>query len=140
MTRDFYDTMAQVLPVLLLALIWDSAYLDRLRGQRRVSRRHDQDGVRFWTKPRVRAHILTVAVVVMVSIAITIMVLADLIPDSTALRVFLCCGVFFVLATLLTRIFYDVIDATSTKERDAAKSVSARPATDEFHPPVESET
>jgi hypothetical protein len=31
--RDFYATMAQ-LPVLLLALVWDSNYLQRLRNQR----------------------------------------------------------------------------------------------------------
>jgi hypothetical protein len=137
-TRDFYDTMAQVLPVLLLALIWDSAYLDRLREQRRVLRRLDPDGVRFWTHSRVRIYILTLAVAVIVSIALTIMVLADLIPDSTALRIILCGGLFLVLATLLTRIYYDVIAATSTTEKAAEKPVSVGPGPDEIHPPMES--
>ena len=39
LTSNFYPTLAQVLPVLLLALIWDSAYLMRLRRQRRPLRR-----------------------------------------------------------------------------------------------------
>jgi hypothetical protein len=137
-TRDFYDTMAQVLPVLLLALIWDSAYLDRLRNQRRVLRRLDPSGVRFWTHSRVRVYILTLAVVVIVSIALTIMVLADLIPDSTALRIILCCGLFLVLATLLTRIYYDVIAATTITEKGTEDPVSVSPGTDEIHPPMES--
>lgn len=138
MTRDFYDTMAQVLPVLLLALIWDSAYLDRLRNQRRVLRRLDPNGVRFWTHSRVRVYILTLAVVVIVSIALTIMVLADLIPDSAALRIILCCGLFLVLATLLTRIYYDVIAATTITEKGTEDPVSVSPGTDEIHPPMES--
>jgi hypothetical protein len=137
-TRDFYDTMAQVLPVLLLALIWDSAYLDRLRNQRRVLRRLDPNGVRFWTHSRVRVYILTLAVVVIVSIALTIMVLADLIPDSAALRIILCCGLFLVLATLLTRIYYDVIAATTITGKWTEDPVSVSPGTDEIHPPMES--
>jgi hypothetical protein len=64
MYRDFYATIAQVLPVLLLALMWDSAYLLRLRRQHRPHRRTDPNGVWFWTKPRVRAYTLVVAAVV----------------------------------------------------------------------------
>lgn len=30
---DFYTTIAQVLPLPLLALIWDSSFLARLRGR-----------------------------------------------------------------------------------------------------------
>jgi hypothetical protein len=51
LTGNFYPTLAQVLPVLLLALIWDSAYLIRLRRQRRPLRRDDPAGVWFWTNP-----------------------------------------------------------------------------------------
>jgi len=119
MTRDFYDTLAQVFPVLLLALVWDSAYLDRLRGQRRPRRSIDPSGVRFWTKPRVRAYTLTVVVVVIASMTIITLVLADFIPDSFALRIILSCGLILVLATLLWRIYYDVLIATAaTKSQD----------------------
>lgn len=111
---DFYTTMAQVLPLLLLALIWDSSFLDRLRGQRRLSHRVDPAGVWFWTKPRVRVYTLTIAAVVIVSTGISILVLAHFIPDSFTLRLVLSCAVVLVLGTLLTRIYYDVIVATST--------------------------
>lgn len=35
---DFYATVAQVLPVLLLAFLWDSGFLHRLRDQRGPTR------------------------------------------------------------------------------------------------------
>lgn len=114
MASDYYTTMAQVLPLLLLALIWDSSFLDRLRGQKRPSRRVDPSGVLFWTKPRVRAYTLFIAVVVLFSTAISIFELADFIPDSFTLRVVLACLLGLVVATLLTRIWYDVIAATTT--------------------------
>lgn len=121
---DFYTTMAQVLPLLLLALIWDSSFLDRLRGERRLSRRVDPAGVLFWTKPRVRVYTLTIAGVVIVSTGISILVLARFIPDSFTLRVILSCGLVLVLGTLLTRIYYDVIVATSTAaEKPAGRAV-----------------
>lgn len=132
MTRDFYDTLAQVLPVLMLALIWDSAYLDRLRGQRRASRRIDPQGVRLWTKPRVRVFIVTVAAVVMISLTLTIFVLADLIPDSTTLRIILTCGLIFVLSVLMTRIYYDVRDATATSADTAEAMVTEDPGSNEI--------
>jgi hypothetical protein len=113
LTSNFYPTLAQVLPVLLLALIWDSAYLVRLRRQRRPSRRNDPAGVWFWTKPRVRAYILTVTSETIASIAITMLVLAGLIPNSLGLRVALSAGLILLLATLAVRITVDVIRATS---------------------------
>jgi hypothetical protein len=122
---DFYTTMAQVLPLLLLALIWDSAFLDRLRGQRRLSRRADPGGVRFWTKPRVRFYTLMIAAVVVVSTGVSILVLAHFIPDSFLLRAILSCGLVLVLGTMLTRIYYDVIVATSTAREKAAPQAPA---------------
>lgn len=115
MNAGFYETLAQVLPVLLLALIWDSAYLQRLRRQQRPPRRLDPDGVYFWTKPRVRAYTLTVTVVILASIAVTCLVLAGLVPDSYGLRVALTAGLLLLLATLLIRISADVIRATASE-------------------------
>jgi hypothetical protein len=123
---DFYTTMAQVLPLLLLALIWDSSFLDRLHGQRRPSRRVDPCGVLFWTKPRVRVYTLFVAVVVLGSMAVAVCEIAGFIPDSFTLRVVLSCGLALVLGTLLTRIWYDVIAATVTSgERDSVPNGEA---------------
>jgi hypothetical protein len=116
MTGNFYATLAQVLPLLLLALIWDSEYLIRLRGQRRPLRRSDPAGVWFWTKPRVRAYTLTVAAVVIASTAVVVLVLAGLVPDSRPLRIALSTGVILVLATLLTHISIDIIQATAASD------------------------
>jgi hypothetical protein len=113
MDRDFYTTLAQVLPVLLLALMFDSGYLERLRKQSRPARRHDPSGVLFWTKPRVRAYVLVVVVVAVGSTAIALLVLAGMLPDSLALRFVLVAGSVLVLGTLLTRVGIDVIQATA---------------------------
>jgi hypothetical protein len=122
---DYYTTMAQILPLLLLALIWDSSFLDRLRGQPRRPRRVDPSGVLFWTKPRVRAYTLFVAVVVLGSTAVSIFELAGFIPDSFTLRVVLACLLGLVLATIMTRIWYDVIAATASPGEPAPATVTA---------------
>lgn len=113
MNRDFYSTMAQVLPVLLLALVWDSNYLQRLRAQRRLSRRADPaEGVWFWTKPRVRVYSLFVTAVLIVGIAVSLLVLAGALADLAWLRGVLVVGLLLALVTLLVRIGSDVVSAT----------------------------
>jgi hypothetical protein len=122
---DYYTTMAQVLPVLLLALIWDSAYLERLRTQSRRTRSEDPAGVRFWTKPRVRVYMLFVAAVVVSATAVTLLVLGDMIPDSLGLRIALACALLIVLGTLMTRIYYHVVAVTAPEPAgDAADGVA----------------
>jgi hypothetical protein len=113
MTGDFYATLAQVLPLLLLAFIWDSGFLERLRRQQRKPKKTDVAGVWFWTKPRVRAYTLLVSTIVSTSIALTVFVLGGVIPDSHGLRIALCVGLVLVLLTLLTRITVDVLGATA---------------------------
>jgi hypothetical protein len=113
MKDNFYSTLAQVLPLLLLAFIWDSGFLARLRQQRRLPKKVDPSGVRFWFKPRVRIYTLTVVGVVIVSTAVAVFVLGGVIPDSYALRLALSIGLVLVLITLLTRIAVDVFWATA---------------------------
>jgi len=112
MNRDFYSTMAQVLPVLLLALVLDSNYLSLLRKQTRVSRRIDADGVWFWTKPRVRIYSIFVATILIAAIAGSLLVLAGLLGDSYWLRIALLAALGMSLTTLLVRITFAVIAAT----------------------------
>ena len=116
--------MAQVLPLLLLALIWDSAYLDRLRGQSRRKRSEDPAGVRFWTKPRVRAYTLFVAAVVVAGTAVTVFELGGMIPDSIGLRIALTFALVVVLGTLMARIYFDVMAATAVEASDAGDIAS----------------
>jgi hypothetical protein len=74
--RDYYATVAQVLPVLLLALMSDSGYLERLPPRpRRLRRNEPVGGVRFWTKPRVRAYALFLMSTVVVDTALCVLML-----------------------------------------------------------------
>ena len=142
MAGNFYATLAQVLPLLLLAFIWDSGFLTHLRHQRRLPRKADPAGVWFWTKPRVRVYTLAVAAIVIVSMAISMFVLGGLIPDSHALRIGLTTGLVLVLLTLLTRIAVDVLAATAATAEPAAPS--AEPSAAASHelprPPTAAET
>jgi hypothetical protein len=111
--RDFYATLAQVLPVLLLALVWDSDYLRRLRKQSRVLRSEDPvAGVLFWTKPRVRVYSLVVTGLLVAGIGVSLLVLADVLGDGAWLRFGLVGVLLLSLVTLFVRISADVVTAT----------------------------
>lgn len=72
MASESYATLARVLPIPLLALVWDSAYLERLRRLQRQARRMDREvGVLFWIKSRVRYYALFVTGETVVSTAIS---------------------------------------------------------------------
>jgi hypothetical protein len=110
---NFYPTLAQVFPLLLLAVVWDSGFLERLRRQRRLPKKEDQaQGVRFWYKSRVRWYTLGVVGLAVASMGVIVFVLAGVIPDSYALRLILSFVLVLVLLTLLTRISIDVLWAT----------------------------
>src|SRR5262249_35045179 len=105
MTRDFYATVAQVLPVLLLALVFESRHLERIRSEQRRSRRVDPvNGVLFWTKVRVRVYLLSVAVMMLGDTGLCVLTLAGWVPDSVPLRAAVVTGVILAVGTLLFRI------------------------------------
>jgi hypothetical protein len=110
--RDFYSTMAQVLPVLLLTLMWDSNYWERLRTQPRRSRRVDPAGVFFWTKPRVRLYSLFVTAALIGGITASLLVLAGTVADVAWLRGVLVAGLLLALLTLMVRIASGILGAT----------------------------
>jgi hypothetical protein len=111
--RDFYATAAQVIPVLMLALVWESRFLKHLSDHPRLHRRDDPvNGVLFWTKPRVRVWIIFTVLVAVAELMLTTLVLAGAFHDSVALRVTVLTGLGLVLASLLTRAFVDVVQAT----------------------------
>ncbi|MFG6198191.1 hypothetical protein [Nonomuraea sp. JJY05] len=122
MVRDFYATLAQVLPVLLLAFVWDSGYLARLGNQERHHRRHDSaHGVRFWTKGRVRAYALLVTTALLADLGLCALVLADLIQDSWTVRTLALSGLGLALVTILTRVTSDIL--ASTRPSEAAPKI-----------------
>jgi hypothetical protein len=110
--NDFYSTVAAVMPIVLLALVWDSELLRRLPSQNRTLRRIDPGGVHFWTRPRVRVYTISVAGAVMCAIAIAAFVLGGILSDSIGLRWFESCVLCLELGTLLTRITVDVTAVT----------------------------
>ncbi|MCK9922492.1 hypothetical protein MXD61_11480 [Frankia sp. AgPm24] len=114
---ELYTTVAQVLPVFLLALMWDSAYLDRLRAQHRPRRGGPQPGY-FWTKPRVRLFILGVTVAVMCTVLLTVLVLAGAVADSAPVRAVVVGGLVLAMAVLAFRIWVDVLAATRLEQPD----------------------
>ncbi|SCF28377.1 hypothetical protein GA0070561_4969 [Micromonospora saelicesensis] len=111
--RDFYATLAQVLPVVLLAMLFDSRYLDVLARDHRPSRREKPKGGYFWTKPRVRVYVLTVASLLMCEFLCVFLVLGGLIDDRAWLRGVLIGGLTLFLGTLLTRVWVAVVAATA---------------------------
>ncbi|MFI6133072.1 hypothetical protein [Micromonospora sp. NPDC051141] len=115
MFPDLYATAAQVLPVLLLALIWDSRFLDRLREQNRHLRRADPDGVLFWTRSRVRVYSLFIVATIVLGTALSLLVLAEVLPHGPELRAAVTICVLLALATLLTRVMVDVVAATGAE-------------------------
>ena len=111
--RDLYSGLVQVFPVLLLALVWESGFVAKLATEdhRRRSAARPQ-GVRFWTKSRVRVFSLTVTSTVVTEIALCALVLADAISASAVTRTLVLAGLLLALGTLLTRIGVDVWEAT----------------------------
>ncbi|WP_214110434.1 hypothetical protein [Acrocarpospora catenulata] len=114
MVRDLYATVAQVLPVVLLAFVWDSGYLARLHSQQRVLRRQGVAGdVMFWTKGRIRVYALTVSAVIIADLALCVLVLANVVPDVAFVRGVVIAGLSLALVTLLTRVTADILTATA---------------------------
>ncbi|WP_239334610.1 hypothetical protein [Frankia sp. CiP3] len=111
---ELYTTIAQTTPVLLLALMWDSAYLDRVRTEHRPARGDGPAGF-FWTKPRVRIFILSIAVLVMSTLLLDVLVLARAVADVALVRVTVVGGLVVVMGALLFRIWVDVLRATDAR-------------------------
>ncbi|AEV84377.1 hypothetical protein ACWT_3354 [Actinoplanes sp. SE50] len=107
----------------MLAIVWESSFLDRLRRQQRLTRREDpHTGVRFWTKPRVRLWTITVVSTAVLELGLIALVLANVVPDALAARVVVLVGLAVVLATILTRAVVDIMGAT----RHAAPALSVQ--------------
>ncbi|WP_322755307.1 hypothetical protein [Frankia sp. Cas3] len=111
MHAEFYTTVAQVIPVFLLGLMWESAYLDRLRTERRPARGGGVPGY-FWTKPRVRVFILSVTTAVMLALLVDVLVLVGVVSDTVLVRSVVVAGLVIVMGTLFFRIWVDVVRAT----------------------------
>jgi hypothetical protein len=119
--RDFYAIAAQVLPVVMLALVWESRFFDRLRSERRLSRRVDPTGVLFWTKPRVRLYSLFIVQSILAGISLAMLVLAGWLADTGPVRAIVTLSVLLALGTLGFRMTVDIVAATRDPEAATAR-------------------
>jgi hypothetical protein len=104
---DFYATTAQVIPVLLLALVWESGYLERLKKE-------DRTNGYFWTKPRVRAWGLIMSGAALVGETAMLLVLADAVGDGILAKGLGLAGVAALLGSLGVRLIVDIVAGTSS--------------------------
>ncbi len=109
--RDFYATLAQVLPVLLLTIVWDRDWLADLPNRRHGT---GPDDVRLWTKPIVRWYTLMLTAVLLNAIGSSVLVLPGVLDDTAWLRSLLIAAAAMSLATLFVRIGAGVIKATDS--------------------------
>jgi hypothetical protein len=103
---DFYATLAQILPVLLLTLVWDRAYLDELRTRTSTD-------VVFWTPSRVRWYSLALTAVLVLAVVVCLCVLAGVVIDGWLLRGVLIVVAGLGLMTLVVRVGAGVLRATA---------------------------
>jgi len=101
---DFYATTAQVIPVLLLALIWESKYLDSLKDPTRTAW--------FWKKTQVRIWALFMSVAAVAGEVAALLVLADIVDPGDVPRWIAIVGLASLLGSLLVRLTTDILDAT----------------------------
>ena len=104
--NNYYESLAEVLPLLLLAFMWESHYLDRLPGISDENRK-------LWKKPVVRVYVIFVSIFVLASIAVCVLVLSGYCPENSFTRIFVLCGTVILLVTMSFRLYYDITDATS---------------------------
>jgi hypothetical protein len=103
---DFYDTTAQVIPVLLLALIWESGYLNRLETE-------DRKNFRFWTKPRVRVWALFMSFAAIAGEVTVVLVLAEVVSPGDIPIALGLLGIAVLVGSLGTRLVADILKATA---------------------------
>jgi hypothetical protein len=120
---EFYGTTAQVIPVLLLALTWETNYFDRLRTE-------DRSKKPVFTDCRVRWWSLFAVATALAGEATMVLVLADFLGSGAATKVLGVAGVAVLIASMTVRLFSEIWDATNTKKKKnrAAEEAPTGPA------------
>lgn len=123
---DFYGTTAQVIPVLLLALVWESGYLDRLKTE-------DRSNYPVFKKPVVRWWGLFMIAAALVGEATMVLVLAGVFGGGDVAKAFGIAGVAALIGSMAVRLCVDVWKATS---EDGSPAAATLPAGGESGPPT----
>src|SRR4051794_32009965 len=102
---EFYATTAQVIPVLLLALTWESNYLNRVKKE-------DRRNKRVFTKGVVRWWSIFAVTVALLGEAMMVLVLANVVSSGDGAKSLGVSGVGVLIGSMIVRVFSEIWDAT----------------------------
>jgi hypothetical protein len=108
---DFYGTAAQVIPVLLLALTWETDYLRRLRDE-------DRKDYLVFKKPVVRWWGLFMIVTALVGEGAMVLVLADVVEAGDIPKGLGLLGMASLVGSMAVRLSSDLWKATKPPKAD----------------------
>jgi hypothetical protein len=103
---NFYATMAQVIPVLLLSVIWDAGYLDRIA-------RGAADNHRIWKRPQIRIWLSTILPLGVGAEIASVLAIAVRGLQTWVVGTAVLLASIGLIITLLIRMLSDVYRATS---------------------------
>lgn len=118
---DFYATTAQVIPVLLLALVFESGYFNRIKDE-------DRSNNAVFTKPVVRWWSLFMIAAALAGEAAMMLVLADIVDGGVVPKAFALTGVTALLGSMAVRLTVDIWDATKVPKKRKPVPDAAEPA------------
>jgi hypothetical protein len=118
---EFYSTTAQVIPVLLLALGWDSGYLKRVQNQVKDRRR--------WPDPRIRAWGTAMALTSLIGEAAMVLVLADVMTGGPVPKSLGLIALAALSITVTVRLITDILAATDPSRSDPQQTTDRQPHT-----------
>jgi hypothetical protein len=97
---DFYNTSAQVIPVLVLALAWESNYPQQLANEDRTTG--------FWKMKRVAAWSYFCTAAAVFAEAMCLLVVASIVDPGVIPKIVAFAGLTALIGSLLTRVFADI--------------------------------
>jgi hypothetical protein len=100
-----------VVPVLLLALAFESRALDRIKNRSR----QDEEQIKLFKSWVVRVLGIVMCLAAAWAEVVALLVLNDTIGTGIAVEVSVLAGTFVLLAIVLGRVLIDVVEATSAK-------------------------
>ena len=108
--RDLYATIAQVLPVVVLVLVFDTKYFERLGDEPDPARAVANHTI--WKIGLIRWYTPVVAFLILADTAFCVVMLTNLIADATWTRWVAVTGAGLALVNLFGRIWFIVDSAT----------------------------
>jgi hypothetical protein len=120
-SMEFYSTTAQVIPVLLLALGWDSGYLKRVQDRVEYPRRWPDSGIRAWGT--------AMALASLVGEAAMVLVLADVVDPGPVWKGLGLMALGALSVTVTVRLITDIRAATDQSRSTPQRTTGQEPKT-----------